>query len=365
MGLVGLVAAEEIDRPAALLDRPPQRGLHDQPARLLVEDLRIHAALIGIEDAVAGQLVFGGRRPAVQLQPVEPELSAASSRGMTSRWKAVKRGEAKQPGWPSQRRRRWCRSTRISIARGSSSSRSTVCSTARPRIEHVPLAAAKLLAVALGERGEVFFPTSGQLQPPAIHAGRAMDQAAALGQVVDEAGGRAILGVHPFDRQHVPSGGPSRPRTSAGRSGNRPGPRRPRLPATAGRARSGSRSRPHPEPSQRSTRPCDGRRSRHQGASPTRRSGARRRPAPPAASRTARPARRRSSATRRTSSPRCETARRPPAVPGLGVGREFFEGGEFHDLHNQMSVTIRRCKPTFGGNWLPGCNAGCLSGNAA
>ena len=49
----------------------------------------------------------------------------------TSRKKPVKRAEAKQPFSPNIFRRRWCKSTRMSMAGASSSRRVAVCSTTR------------------------------------------------------------------------------------------------------------------------------------------------------------------------------------------------------------------------------------------
>ena len=46
----------------------------DQPPRLLVQPAD-RSRLISVNTAVAGELIFGGDRPAVQLQPVEPELA--------------------------------------------------------------------------------------------------------------------------------------------------------------------------------------------------------------------------------------------------------------------------------------------------
>ena len=67
MRFVRLVAAEKIKRPVAALDRPANRRQMRQMARLIIERFRGNARLIGIDDSVAGQMIFGRRRPGRRL----------------------------------------------------------------------------------------------------------------------------------------------------------------------------------------------------------------------------------------------------------------------------------------------------------
>ena len=192
-------------------------------------------------------------------------------------------------------------------------------------IEKVPLAAADLLAMALGQTRRGTRPRS----PASRRASNSAPDAGGPRCHVRPGGGSVRRRSRPPHRRCRVRAGPMpargrRPRRL--RQGNRRWSRRPGLGRPGGKGRSRSRSRPRPSRASGSPRPTGwktpGTRARRR---PARRPG-RRRPAPSAAATGPEP-NCRSAATSAKATSKSETARRPPAGPIAGhrapIPREY------------------------------------------
>ena len=150
--------------PIPLLDRPPQDRQGNQPARLVGQRFRLHSGLVGIEDAVSGQLIFGGDGAAVQFQPVELEVAFAQQFGHDLAMKCGEAGRGKtarlpQPPPPALVEIDQQIGRRIQLVQPLDR-----MEHGPARIEQIALAAADLLAMALGQTRQVRLPGRRQLR---------------------------------------------------------------------------------------------------------------------------------------------------------------------------------------------------------
>ena len=71
--------------------------------------------------------------------------------------------------------------------------------------EKIAIQPPQLFAVGFRHHRQIFFPTSRQLQPPAIHAAPAMHGVALVGQMIQQQGNRMIVAGNGGEFQHVPA----------------------------------------------------------------------------------------------------------------------------------------------------------------
>ena len=162
--------------------RLPQDGQVNQLARLMRHGLGLHARLIGVKHAGARELAFGGHGPAVELEPVQAELSAAEQVGHDA---------AEEPRKPAR-----CEAARLAerlppplVQVDEDVHRLRQLVAARRHVEHRParveklaFQAAKVAAQIAAQRSDVALPIDRQFQPPAVGPRLAMDRAAQLRQ---------------------------------------------------------------------------------------------------------------------------------------------------------------------------------------
>ena len=179
MGLVRLVPAKEVVGGKTLSDRLPQQRRRNQPPRLGVQPRRVDPGLVGVNHSAPGKVIFGGDRSAVQFQPVKLEVALgehgrhdfAMKRGKTRRGKTT--ALAKRAATPL-----------VQVDQHSGGPGQVLDALDRvqdraARAEQLPLQAANLLSMALGQAGKILFPTPRKLDAPTAWHGAAVSRSPA------------------------------------------------------------------------------------------------------------------------------------------------------------------------------------------